>query len=189
MQAFLISLSTVAIAECGDRTQLLALLLAARYRRPWPILAGLLCATLACNALAAVIGARLSGLLTPRLLDALVGLSMIGMGIWTLRPDSLQEERLGSARRGAFMATLLAFGVAETGDKTQIATMALAAAWSNIPSVIAGSTLGMMLANAPAVLLGHAFASRLPLRLINLAASLLFIALGAYFLWRAWRLH
>ena len=185
MEAFLISISTVAIAEMGDRTQLLALVLAARYRKPWPIIAGILCATLANHAVAGLIGAQAGKLLTPARLDAVVGISMIGMALWTLRPDQLDDESRKSARASAFMATLIAFFMAEIGDKTQIATMALAAAYRNLGAVIAGTTAGMLLANVPVVLLGHAFADRLPLRAIHIAASLLFFALGALFIVRA----
>jgi putative Ca2+/H+ antiporter (TMEM165/GDT1 family) len=185
MEAFLISISTVAIAEMGDRTQLLALVLAARYRKPWPIIAGILCATLANHAVAGLIGAQAGKLLTPARLDAVVGISMIGMALWTLRPDKLEDEPQNSARANAFMATLIAFFLAEIGDKTQIATMALAAAYRNLGAVVAGTTAGMLLANVPVVLLGHAFADRLPLRAIHIAASLLFLALGAVFIVRA----
>jgi putative Ca2+/H+ antiporter (TMEM165/GDT1 family) len=185
MEAFLFSISTVAIAEMGDRTQLLALVLAARYRKPWPIIAGILCATLANHALAGLIGAQAGKLLTPARLDAVVGISMMGMALWTLKPDQLDEGPQESARTSAFIATLFAFFIAEIGDKTQVATMALAAAYSNLAAVIAGTTAGMLVANVPVVFLGHAFADRLPLRAIHVAASLLFLALGALFLWRA----
>ena len=185
MEAFLFSISTVAIAEMGDRTQLLALVLAARYRKPWPFIAGILCATLANHALAGLIGAQAGKLLTPARLDAVVGISMMGMALWTLKPDQLDEGPQGSARTSAFIATLFAFFIAEIGDKTQVATMALAAAYSNLAAVIAGTTAGMLVANVPVVFLGHAFADRLPLRAIHVAASLLFLALGALFIWRA----
>jgi putative Ca2+/H+ antiporter (TMEM165/GDT1 family) len=188
MQSFLISLSTVAIAEMGDRTQLLSLMLAARFRRPWPILAGILCATAANHAAAALIGERLGRALTPRILDAAVGVSMIAMALWTLKPDTLDEGSPGGTRRGAFLATLIGFFVAEIGDKTQIATIALAAAYSNLPAVVAGTTTGMLLANAPVVLFGKAFSARLPLRPIRYLASALFLALGAFFLLRGARL-
>jgi Ca2+/H+ antiporter, TMEM165/GDT1 family len=185
MESFLISLSTVAIAEMGDRTQLLSLMLAARFRRPWPILAGILCATLANHAAAALIGQRLGHVLTPRILDAAVGVSMIAMALWTLKPDTLDEESPGGARRGAFLATLISFFVAEIGDKTQIATLALAAAYPNLLAVIAGTTSGMLLANAPVILFGKAFSTRLPLKAIRYLASAVFLALGTFFLVRA----
>ena len=184
MQAFLICLSTVAVAEVGDRTQLLSLMLAARFRRPWPILAGILCATVANHAVAAFIGQRLGHALTPRILDTAVGISMIAMALWTLKPDTLDEASAGVSRRGAFLATLIGFFIAEIGDKTQIATAALAAAYSNLLAVVAGTTTGMLLANAPAVLFGNAFAARLPLGPIRYLASALFLALGVFFIVR-----
>jgi Ca2+/H+ antiporter, TMEM165/GDT1 family len=167
MESFLVSISTVAIAEMGDRTQLLSLMLAAHYRRPWPILAGVLCATLANHAVVGVIGARLGHFLTPTLLDAVVGISMIGMALWTLRSDTLDENSAGVSRTSAFLATVAAFFIAEIGDKTQIATVALAAAYSNLLAVVAGTTTGMFLANAPVVFPGRAFSERLPLKTIH----------------------
>jgi putative Ca2+/H+ antiporter (TMEM165/GDT1 family) len=184
MESFLVSLSTVAIAEMGDRTQLLSLMLAARYRRPWPILAGVLCATLANHLLAGLLGVRLGRFLTPALLDAAVGISMIGMALWALKPDKLQESSRPRPA-GAFVATLVAFFIAEIGDKTQIATVALAAAYSNLAAVVAGTTAGMLLANAPVVFLGKAFSDRLPLTALHRVASALFLILGALFIYRA----
>ena len=184
MEAFLISWSTVAIAEMGDRTQLLALVLAAHYRRPWPILAGILCATLANHLVAGYVGVHVARYLSPARLDAVVGASMIGMALWALLPDTLPES--GAPRRSsAFIATCIAFSIAEIGDKTQVAALALAAAYSNLATVVAGTTLGMLTANAPVVLLGNIFADRLPLRAIHVAASILFLALGLLFIWRA----
>ncbi len=185
MESLLVSFSTVAIAEMGDRTQLLSLMLAAHYRRPWAILAGVLCATLANHALAGIIGVRLGAFLTPAMLDTVVGISMIGMALWTLKPDTLGQEEGGATRASAFLATLVAFFVAEIGDKTQIATVALAAAYSNLMVVVAGTTAGMVLANAPAVFLGKAFSDRLPLKTIHYVASGLFLALGVLFIVRA----
>ncbi len=185
MQSFLISLSTVAVAEMGDRTQLLSLMLAARFRRPWPILAGVLCATLANHAAAAFVGQRLGRALTPALLDAAVGISMIAMALWTLKPDTLEDTSASRTPRGAFLATVIAFFIAEMGDKTQIAIVALAAAYSNLPAVIAGTTTGMLLANAPVVFFGKAFSASLPLTAIRYVASALFLALGLWFLLRA----
>lgn len=185
MESFLVSISTVAIAEMGDRTQLLSLMLAARYRRPWLILAGVFCATLANHAVAGVIGARLGRFLTTTLLDAVVGVSMIGMALWALKPDTLEENSARPRPAGAFIATLVAFFIAEIGDKTQIATAALAAAYANLVAVIAGTTAGMLLANAPVVFLGKAFSERLPLKAIHYVASGLFLILGAVFIFRA----
>ncbi len=184
MESFLVSISTVAIAEMGDRTQLLSLMLAAHYRRPWPILAGVLCATLANHALAALVGVRLGRILSPAVLDAVVGVSMIGMALWALKRDTLQENRRARTA-GAFVATLVAFFIAEIGDKTQIATVALAAAYANLAVVVAGTTAGMLLANAPVVFLGKAFSDRLPLTALHRVASALFLILGAVFMYRA----
>lgn len=185
MEAFLISLSTVAIAEMGDRTQLLALVLAAQYRRPWPIVAGVLCATLANHALAGFVGNHFGRYLTPARLDLVVGLTMIGMALWTLKPDKLEDEGGKPRRASAFVATCIAFFIAEIGDKTQIATIALGAAYQNLAAVVLGTTLGMLAANVPVVFLGNAFSSRLPLKAIHVAASLLFLGLGALFVFRA----
>jgi Ca2+/H+ antiporter, TMEM165/GDT1 family len=187
MESFLISISTVAIAEMGDRTQLLSLMLAARFRKPWPIIAGVFCATLANHGLAGLLGARLGRFLTPSVLDAAVGVSMLGMALWTLKPDTLQEGSTRLSGAGAFLATLVAFFIAEIGDKTQIATIALAAVYSNLPAVIAGTTAGMLVANAPVIFLGKAFADRLPLKTIHYVASALFAILGAVFIYRAIR--
>ena len=187
MEAFLVSLSTVAIAEMGDRTQLLALVLAARYRKPWPIVAGVLCATVVSHGVAGYVGQRLGHFLTPGRLDAVVGISMIGMALWTLKPDTLHEKDETGGSTSAFVATCIGFFIAEIGDKTQIATMALAAAYPSLVSVVAGSTLGMLTANVPVVFLGNAFSKRLPLKAIHVIASLLFVVLGALFLWRAFQ--
>jgi len=186
VEAFLISITTISVAEIGDRTQLLSLLLAARYRRPWPIIAGILCATLANHAIAGVIGVWFGSLLKPRTLEIVVGISMIAMAIWTLKPDKLDEGSGGAGAMGAFLATLTAFFVAEIGDKTQIATLALAAAYPSLLAVVAGTTAGMMIANVPVVFLGKAFADRLPLKAIHVGAAVLFAILGIVFLARAY---
>jgi Ca2+/H+ antiporter, TMEM165/GDT1 family len=185
MEALLVSLTTVAVAEMGDRTQLLSLVLAARYRKPWPILAGILLATLANHAVAGIVGASFAKLLTPTVLDLVVGVSMIAMALWTLKPDTLSEDGATPRQAGAFVATLIAFFVAESGDKTQIATVALAAAYPSLVAVIAGTTGGMLLANTPVVFLGKAFAARLPMRAIHFGAAWLFALLGVVFIWRA----
>jgi putative Ca2+/H+ antiporter (TMEM165/GDT1 family) len=185
VESFLVSVSTVALAEMGDRTQLLSLMLAAHYRKPWPILAGVLCATLANHALAGLVGVHVARFLTPRLLDGIVGASLIAMALWALKPDTLKEGS-GVGRRSAFLATTVAFFIAEMGDKTQVATVALAAAYSNLGAVVAGTTTGMLLANAPVVFLGKAFSERLPLKTLHYAASGLFLILGALFVLRAW---
>ncbi|MBV9696186.1 MAG: TMEM165/GDT1 family protein [Gammaproteobacteria bacterium] len=185
MEALFVPLWTVAVAEMGDRTQLLALLLAARYRKPWPILAGILCATLANHALAAWIGVHLGRFLSAARLDALVGGSMIVMALWALKQDVIEEAAPTPAGATPFVATLVAFFLAEIGDKTQIATLALAAAYANLALVVAGTTAGMLLANTPVVFLGKAFATRLPLRALHYVASAAFLGLGVLFLLRA----
>ena len=184
METFFVSISTIAAAEMGDRTQLLALVLVARYGQPWPILAGVFLATLASNGVAGGVGASFGSFFTPSLLDAVVGVSMIGMGLWTLVPDRLDDESKID-RVDAFKATLVAFFLAEIGDKTQIAAVALAAAYPNLPAVIAGTTCGLMLAVVPVIFLGRAFADRLPMRAIHMGAALGFTLLGVVFILRA----
>ena len=184
MEALLISLATVAVAEMGDRTQLLSLVLAAHYRQPWPILAGIVLATLANHAAAGILGVWFGRFLSPALLDGIVGAGMLAMALWTLKPDRFDEDA-PIGRRGAFLATLVAFFIAEIGDKTQIATVALAAGYESLAAVVAGTTAGMLLANAPVVFLGKAFADRLPMSLIHRGAAALFALLGLLFLFRA----
>ncbi len=184
MEIFLIAFSTIAIAEMGDRTQLLSLFLSAHFRKPWPIAAGILVATLANHALAGLVGVWVGHYLTPAILDGAVGVSMIVMAGWTLIPDKLDGDA-NILSRGAFLTTLVAFFVAEIGDKTQIATVALAAGYSNLPAIVAGTTAGMLAANLPVVFLGTAFATRLPMKQIHYAASALFAVLGLYFIARA----
>ena len=186
MEAFLVSAGSVAIAEMGDRTQLLALLLAARFRRPWPIVAGILAATLANHAVAGIVGVGFGRLLTPALLYGVVGAGMLAMALWTLIPDKFDEnDGLARRERGVFVSTLICFFLAEIGDKTQIATVALAAAYSNLLAVVAGTTAGMMIANVPVVFLGKAFAGRLPMKAIHYGAAVIFAVLGLVFLMRA----
>ncbi len=186
MEAFLVSLASVGIAEMGDRTQLLALVLAARFRRPWPIVAGIVIATIANHAAAGVVGRSFGRLLTPSVLDAVVGASMLAMAIWTLIPDKPGKEAGATPRsRNAFITTLICFFIAEIGDKTQIATVALAAAFPNLVAVVSGTTCGMLIANIPVVFLGKAFADRLPMKAIHYGAAALFAVLGIMFLGRA----
>ncbi|MGH8205961.1 MAG: TMEM165/GDT1 family protein [Steroidobacteraceae bacterium] len=187
MEAFLISMSTVALAEMGDRTQLLALLLATRFRRPWPILAAILCASLASHLVAALIGVWVGTRLNPTILDSAVGVSMIVMALWMLKPDKSHGQEGLSRQGGVFLTPLITFYVAEVGDKTQLATLALAAGYHNFLAVAVGATCGMMLANAPVVFIGKLFADKLPIRAINYAASLLLILVGAFFLYRGLR--
>jgi putative Ca2+/H+ antiporter (TMEM165/GDT1 family) len=165
----------------GDRTQILTLMLAARFRAPWPILAGMILATLANHLAAGALGVWFGRYLTPDLLNLVVGVSLLGMALWTLVPDKA-DEGPSTGRRGAFLATLIAFFLAEIGDKTEVATLALAAAYSNLALVVAGTTLGLLAANVPVVFLGSAFAARLPLRFIRYGASALFAVLGVLFL-------
>lgn len=179
LKAALLSTATVALAEIGDKTQLLALMLAARFRRPWPIVAGILVATLANHALAAWLGSLAAAWLTPELLRWVVAASFLAIALWTLRPDRLDDDREMPAR-DAFLATTVVFFLAEIGDKTQVATMLLAANCSPLWEVVAGTTLGMLLANVPVVLLGSRFADRLPLRAARIVASLLFAVLGLW---------
>jgi len=180
MSAFLVALSAVALAEMGDRTQFLALVLAARYRKPWPIIAGIVVATLFNHLLAGAAGIWLASVLTERLLAAIVAVGLIAMAGWTLVPDEAVEG-IKVSDRGAFLATLMLFFLAEIGDKTQIATATLAAAYKDLIAVVAGSTLGMLVADVPVVFLGDAFAARLPMKTIRLAAAALFAFIGILF--------
>jgi putative Ca2+/H+ antiporter (TMEM165/GDT1 family) len=179
MEAFLVSTGVVAVAEIGDKTQLLALVLAARYRRPLPVILGILAATLANHALAAWAGGLAAAWIGPAALRWILGLLFIAMAAWCLIPDKAGGLPERAAGAGAFMATLVAFFLVEIGDKTQLATVALAARFEAILLVTLGTTLGMMLANAPVVLFGDAIAKRLPLAAIRIVAALIFAALGA----------
>jgi len=179
MEAFLVSMGVVALAEIGDKTQLLALILAARFRKPVPIIAGILVATLANHFLAGAVGAWLASVIGPTVMRWVLGISFIAMAIWTLIPDKLDDEEAPKPPRyGVFATTLVAFFLLEMGDKTQIATVALAARYSSLVSVVAGTTVGMMLANVPAVLLGEVAARKLPMRLVHGIAGAIFLVLG-----------
>ncbi len=178
MEAFLISTSVVALAEIGDKTQLLAFILAAKYRKSLTIILGILVATLVNHALAAALGAWLPSLMKPEILRSVLGLSFIGMAVWTLIPDTFDERDATLTRMGVFGATLIAFFLAEMGDKTQVATVALAAQYHAFFIVLAGTTLGMMIANVPAVLLGERIAHRMPVRLVHTIAAAIFAMLG-----------
>jgi putative Ca2+/H+ antiporter (TMEM165/GDT1 family) len=175
--AFLVSTAVVALAEFGDKTQLLSLVLAARFRRPVPIICGILLATLANHAAAGLAGALFGNQVDGAWLRWVLGLSFLAVAVWALIPDWIDESDL-VRRSGAFLTTLVAFFIAEIGDKTQIATIGLAARFDQFGAVVLGTTLGMMLANIPAVLLGDRLAGRLPLRAIRIAAALVFAALG-----------
>jgi Ca2+/H+ antiporter, TMEM165/GDT1 family len=184
MQAFLVSAAVVALAEFGDKTQVLALVLAARFRRPVPILLGMLCATLANHALAAAVGAWIAATLGPQFLRSVLGVAFIAMALWTLRASRLdagtEPARLRALipRLGVFGTALIGFFVLEMGDKTQIATMTLAARYHTLLPVLAGSTLGMLCADALAVMLGDVAARKLPLRLLRAIAAGLFLLMG-----------
>ena len=178
MEALLVSTGIVALAEMGDKTQLLSLLLAARFRKPVPIILGILVATLANHALAGAVGAWIMQLLGEDIMRWVLGVSFLLMAAWTLIPDSAPEASRDVARFGVFGTTLIAFFLIEMGDKTQIATVALAAQYSAFAMVVAGTTLGMMLANVPAVLLGDRATKSLPIRAIQVVAALIFAALG-----------
>ena len=178
MEAFLASLTLVALAEIGDKTQLLSFVLAAKLRRPYAIIAGILVATVANHALAGSIGVWLASLVGPQALRWIVGLAFIGFGLWTLKPDTLEADpRVMGA--GAFVTTTIAFFLAEMGDKTQLATVALGARYDNLVSVVLGTTLGMMFANIPAVVVGEALAHRVPMNAIRWLAAALFVVVGA----------
>ena len=184
MEAFLISTSIVALAEMGDKTQLLSLVLAARFRKPWPIVLGILVATLANHALAGAVGAWVTTVLGPQALRWVLGLSFIAMAVWMLIPDKLDDDGEGKGvRLGVFGTTVVAFFLAEMGDKTQIATVMLAAQYSGWLWVVAGTTLGMMLANAPVVWLGERITRRIPLRTVHVVSAGIFLVLGILALW------
>lgn len=167
----------------GDKTQLLAAVLALRFRKPWPIIAGIFAATLANHFLAALLGTVAAGWLASPWFRAAIGLSFVAMAAWTLIPDKLEEEEDKSPRYGAFLTTLVVFFLVEMGDKTQIATIALGARFDDVIAVTAGTTLGMMLANAPVVLLGNRLLGRVNFAWVRRAAALLFLALGLWTLW------
>jgi putative Ca2+/H+ antiporter (TMEM165/GDT1 family) len=178
MHAFLVSTAVVAIGEIGDKTQLLALILAARFRRPLPIVAGILAATLVNHFLAGLVGQWIRMMLSPAALRWGLGLSFLAVALWTLKPDKLEDDLKPIGRYGVFLITLTSFFLAEMGDKTQLATVMLAAKFPSLTAVIAGSTTGMLLADVPVVLLGSMAADRLPLRAIRLCACILLAGLG-----------
>lgn len=184
MNTLIIATLAVAIAEIGDKTQLLALVLAARFRRPWAVVSGILVATLLNHALAGWVGAWVAGQIGPELLRWLLAAGFLAVAAWTLVPDKLDEDAPPASARSAFIATTLAFFLVEMGDKTQVATVVLAATYDPLWQVVAGSTLGMLLANVPMVLLGQHAAPRIPLRYVRWAAAAVFAAIA---LWIAWQ--
>jgi Ca2+/H+ antiporter, TMEM165/GDT1 family len=183
VDGFLISTGVVALAEIGDKTQLLAFMLAARYKKMWPIIAGIFIATLLNHALAGWLGSWLSTLaahwFAPATLRWLFAIAFFAMAIWILIPDKLEaNQTLGSSAIGVFGVTLISFFLAEMGDKTQIATVAMAAYYTSVAAVVAGTTLGMMIANVPAVIMGEKLAGKIPMRWVHLMAALIFVIVG-----------
>ena len=178
MEGFLVSTGIVALAEIGDKTQLLALVIAAKYRKPLPIVLGILVATLFNHAVAGYVGAWVAAAVGAELMRWILGVSFIAMAGWMLVPDKLDEAGEKPARYGVFLTTLIAFFIVEMGDKTQIATVALAAKYGSLIAVVGGTTLGMMIANVPAVLLGEVAAKKLPMRLVHGTAAAIFLLLG-----------
>jgi putative Ca2+/H+ antiporter (TMEM165/GDT1 family) len=179
MQAFLVSTGIVALAEMGDKTQLLSLVLAARFRKPWPIVLGIFVATLFNHALAGALGSWVTSALGPDVLRWVLGGSFIAMAIWMLIPDRIDEDEAGSTHRfGVFGATLVAFFLAEMGDKTQVATVMLAAEYNAWASVVAGTTLGMIIANAPVVWFGDRIMRKVPIRAVHMVGAMVFLVLG-----------
>jgi len=179
MDAFLISTGVVALAEIGDKTQLLAFILATRFKKPIPIIAGILMATLVNHGLAGALGAWITAMVDPFIMQWVLGVSFIAMAVWTLIPDNIEEEETQIALKlGVFGATLVTFFIAEMGDKTQIATVALAAHYGSPVWVVAGTTLGMLIADVPAVLIGNKLADRIPMTLVHRIAAAVFALLG-----------
>ena len=185
MDAFLVSTLVIAVGEIGDKTQLLALLLAARFRRPVPIILGIVCATVTNHAIAGAMGQWLHAAVSPQALRWGIGVSFIAIALWALVPDKMEDEPALHGRYGVFLVTLIAFFLAEIGDKTQIATIVLAARYNALVPVVAGTTLGMLLADVPAVLLGHRASRTIPFKAVRLAAAGLFAVLGLLVLFGA----
>ncbi|HKS13905.1 MAG TPA: TMEM165/GDT1 family protein [Pseudomonas sp.] len=180
LESLLIPTAVVALAEIGDKTQLLALILAARFRKPWPIIAGIVAATLANHAAAGAVGAWVGGFFSATVLHWILAASFAATALWTLIPDKMDDDEASAARRfGPFVTTLIAFFLAEIGDKTQVATVMLAAQYPHLIMVIIGTTLGMLIANVPVVLAGNFAADKLPLTLIRRLASAAFFVLAA----------
>jgi Ca2+/H+ antiporter, TMEM165/GDT1 family len=178
METFLLATGVVALAEIGDKTQLLAFLLAARYRKPLPIIGGIFVTTVLNHALAGALGLWLQSLVSARALRIGLGVSFIAMAAWMLVPDKIDDVQANRAQSSVFMATLIAFFFAEIGDKTQIATIALAAKSTSYAAVVLGTTAGMMIANVPAVIVGEKLAHRMPVQLVHRIAAAIFVLLG-----------
>ncbi|MFM2035724.1 MAG: hypothetical protein RL459_989 [Pseudomonadota bacterium] len=179
MESLFVSTGVVTLAEIGDKTQLLAFILAARFKKPVPIILGILVATLVNHGLAGALGAWITSAVTPDVLRRVLGLSFIGMAVWTMIPDKIEEEETQVAKRfGVFGATLITFFLAEMGDKTQIATVAMAAHYPSPLLVVMGTTLGMLIADVPAVFVGDKLAARIPMKLVHSIAAAIFAILG-----------
>lgn len=179
MESLLVSTGVVALAEIGDKTQLLAFILAARFKKPVPIILGILAATILNHGLAGALGAWITTTVSPEMLRWVLGLSFIGMAIWTMIPDKIEDEETQVAQRfGVFGATLITFFLAEMGDKTQIATIAMAAHYTSALMVVIGTTLGMLIADVPAVFVGDKLASKIPMKLVHSIAAAIFALLG-----------
>jgi putative Ca2+/H+ antiporter (TMEM165/GDT1 family) len=182
LEPLYVSAAVVAVAEIGDKTQLLAIVLAARFKKPAPIILGILAATLLNHAAAASLGYLIAKWLTGQVFQAVVGAAFIAMAAWALIPDKADDGALERSRGGVFLTTLVAFFIVEIGDKTQIATSLLAARFHDITLVTAGTTLGMMIANVPAVLLGEAATRVVPLKVVRIVAAAIFAVIGAWIL-------
>ncbi len=179
MEALLVSTGVVALAEIGDKTQLLAFILAARFKKPVPIILGILAATVLNHGLAGALGAWITSAISPEVLRWVLGLSFIGMAVWTMIPDKIEEEETQVARRfGVFGATFITFFLAEMGDKTHIATVAMAAHYAQPLLVVIGTTLGMLIADVPAVFIGDKLANKIPMKLVHSIAAGVFAVLG-----------
>lgn len=179
MESLLVSTGVVALAEVGDKTQLLAFILAARFKKPFPIIAGILVATLINHGLAGALGAWITAAISPEILRWVLGASFIGMAVWTLIPDKIEEGETQVAKRfGVFGATLITFFLAEMGDKTQLATVAMAAHYGTPLLVVIGTTLGMLVADVPAVFVGDRLASKIPMKFVHTTAAAIFALLG-----------
>ena len=178
MESLFVSTGVVALAEIGDKTQLLAFILAARFKKPVPIILGILCATIVNHGLAGALGAWITATASPEVLRWVLGASFLGMAAWTMIPDKIEEETQVARRFGVFGATLITFFLAEMGDKTQIATVAMAAHYANPFLVVIGTTLGMLIADVPAVFVGDKLAAKIPMKLVHSIAAAIFALLG-----------
>ena len=189
MEALLISTGVVALAEIGDKTQLLAFILAARFKKPVPIILGILCATIVNHGLAGALGAWITTVVSPETMRWILGVSFIGMATWTMNPDKIEEEETQVAKKwGVFGATLITFFLAEMGDKTQIATVALAAHYAAPLMVVIGTTLGMLIADVPAVFVANKFAEKIPMKLVHSIAATIFLVMGLLTLFKVEKL-